>query len=1017
MELGAMFPTPSPRAASFVAFIGLFATVSAFGLTVTQTKLGNIFLAGEPVGFALNGTGSSVDWSVKNYFGQTVAGGNVALSSGAASLQPAVTLPGYYELTLTEKSGSTVIGTFPTTFAVVAPVALSPDSPFGAMTHCAQFDNPEIFGLLARGNISHFRDEQYWANIETSPGVYSFPTKFTGYMSAAAAKGLTPLIALDWSHPLYDYSSGQFTAPHTDNGRLGYANYSRAVLNQYGSQVPAVEVWNEYNGGTFVQGPATANKPLYYYQMLRKTHEVVKAVHPGVKILAGATVPVAHGFLKNVFAQGAMPYLDGISIHPYRTSPQGIELDIRELGELIKTYNGGQPKPIWATEFSKNIATAGDRPSGAPYLVQISVMMRNAGVERLYYYLTKENGSFPYRGLLRTSTAPEGKYVPNPAFPAYATLAAQTHDWIPSGRVTTGLKTTTYAYAMTKTGQSRHVLWAASPATVELSAAQPLTLVDIMGVSSTLTPQNGKVTLSLTENPCYVTGAITAFQDVNNLVLADSACDYDKTQTSHGWSYGYATLGSGASYQATNFQPLTWAIWKSDTYRWKKASGDYPFVTVDAMHPGGSDWAIKRWQSATAGKIRIEGTASIGANSVDGVSLRIFVDGSEVMTEILQAGESVEFSLLEVDVAAGSKVDFAITKIADTTNDATSLDVRIFDVSAIAPLGTPTSLTAQGVANNRVWLFWQDNAENETGYQIEWKWGTQPFTLVTTTAPNATSFYHNASMAEGIPYTYRVRAVSGTSASAYSNTATTTDNSSGSLTQYALTVNGGSGGGNYNAATIVPVQAAPPPPGQVFAGWTGGSGALANPSAASTNLAMPTGAVTITATYQNAVPNAPTNLTAQGVANNRVWLFWQDNASDETGYAIEWKWGSQPYTLVTTTGPNANSFYHNSSMAEGISYTYRVRAVSGTSASAYSNTASTTDNSAGSLTQYALTVNGGSGGGNYNATTIVPVQAAPPPPGQVFAGWAGGTVALTSPNATTTVIMPTGPVTITATYQ
>jgi len=939
-----MKQAPLPRAACFFVAI-LCNAASVFGLTVTQTKLGNIFVTGEQPAFTLGGTGASVGWTAKNYFGQTVASGTIALTGGVANLQPAVTQPGYYELNLVENGGGGT--TFATTFAVIAPATLTDSSPFGVQTHFAQFNTTDLMDVIARGNIRHFRDEQYWSLIETTPGVYSFPSSLTGYMSTAATKGLKPLITADWSNSLYDWEYGDFTAPHTDTGRLKYANYALAVLDHYAGQIPALEVWNEYNGGTFAKGDSAfnANKPSYYYQMLKKLYEVVKPTHPEVQVVAGATVPITHGFLKGVFQAGGMGYLDVVSVHPYRSTPEGVELELNDLNDLIKSYNGGQSKPIWATEFSKNITTAADRFSGAPFLVQQAVMMRNAGVARMYYYLTQEDSSFPYRGLVRKNNAPEGKYVPNPSYAAYANLALQLHDWTPAARVTAGLKTTTYAYRFTKSGTTKHVLWATSPATVELSTTQNLTKVDIMGVSSTLAPSNGKVTLALTGDPCYVTGTITAFQDVNNPILADSASDYDKTQGSNGWSYGYATLGSSDPYLASNFQPLSWAIWKMDNYRWKKTSADYPFATVDTMHPGGSDWMIKRWTSTAAGKIHVTGSAAVGSISTDGVALRIFVDSIQVDTEILHPGDAIAFDLPEVNVVAGSKVDFAIVNMADTTNDATTFFVRITQVPAPPTLATPTNLTAQGVADNRVWLFWDDNASGETGYQIEWKWGTNNFVTVATTGSNATSYFLNTNMASGISYTYRVRAVSGSIVSAYSNTASTTDAPGGSYTQYALTVNGGSGGGNYNPTTIVPIKAAAPPAGQVFAGWTGNTSALANPAAANTTVTMPASAMAVTATYTTASgpPAAPSNLTAHGVADNRIQLNWSDNSSGEDGFEIQWMWGTEPYTPVATVGSNTTAYLHATNMATGRVYTYRIRSFTGTQYSAWSNTVSTTD--------------------------------------------------------------------------
>ncbi|NJL18776.1 MAG: hypothetical protein HC901_00140 [Bdellovibrionaceae bacterium] len=66
---------------------------------------------------------------------------------------------------------------------------------------------------------------------------------------------------------------------------------------------------------------------------------------------------------------------------------------------------------------------------------------------------------------------------------------------------------------------------------------------------------------------------------------------------------------------------------------------------------------------------------------------------------------------------------------------------------------------------------------------------------------------------------------------------------------------------------------------------------------------------------------------------------------------------------------------------------------------------------------YVLAVNSGSGDGNYQAGTVVNISADAAPAGKAFAAWTGdvSTVADVT-NATTTVTMPAGAVTLTATY-
>ena len=70
-----------------------------------------------------------------------------------------------------------------------------------------------------------------------------------------------------------------------------------------------------------------------------------------------------------------------------------------------------------------------------------------------------------------------------------------------------------------------------------------------------------------------------------------------------------------------------------------------------------------------------------------------------------------------------------------------------------------------------------------------------------------------------------------------------------------LTVKSGSGSRKHAAGTIITVTADPPPPGKEFAGWSGDTQILANPSEATTSATIPSIDVTITATYTNATSN------------------------------------------------------------------------------------------------------------------------------------------------------------------
>ncbi|MCK6557574.1 S8 family serine peptidase [bacterium] len=189
------------------------------------------------------------------------------------------------------------------------------------------------------------------------------------------------------------------------------------------------------------------------------------------------------------------------------------------------------------------------------------------------------------------------------------------------------------------------------------------------------------------------------------------------------------------------------------------------------------------------------------------------------------------------------------------------------------PPAAPTNLAANAVSSSQINLAWQDNASDETGFEIDRATTSGgPYTQIATTGANVTT-YSNTGLSPNTTYYYRVRATNGAGDSGNSNEAFATTQS-------------------------------PPPP-----------------------------------------PAAPTNLTANAVSSSQINLAWQDNSSDETGFEIDRATTSGgPYTQIATTGANVTT-YSNTGLSPNTTYYYRVRATNGSGDSNNSNEAfATTQN-------------------------------------------------------------------------
>src|SRR5690606_18240468 len=113
------------------------------------------------------------------------------------------------------------------------------------------------------------RDEQYWEQLETAPGVYDFTVhnhKFEYYMQQLEQHDLKPHILFGYTSVHHDNNS----TPYTNAGRQAFASFVQAVLTHYGNQLDTVGVYNEFNARNFGDrgnGPADS-LPAYYYPLL-----------------------------------------------------------------------------------------------------------------------------------------------------------------------------------------------------------------------------------------------------------------------------------------------------------------------------------------------------------------------------------------------------------------------------------------------------------------------------------------------------------------------------------------------------------------------------------------------------------------------------------------------------------------------------------------------------------------------------------------------------------------------------
>jgi FtsP/CotA-like multicopper oxidase with cupredoxin domain len=259
-------------------------------------------------------------------------------------------------------------------------------------------------------------------------------------------------------------------------------------------------------------------------------------------------------------------------------------------------------------------------------------------------------------------------------------------------------------------------------------------------------------------------------------------------------------------------------------------------------------------------------------------------------------------------------------------------------------VATPTTLVAVPLAGPAVGLAWNDNATNETGYQVERSANGGAWTAIANlgaiAGPNAS--YTDSTVTRGTDYQYRVSAVNGNDR-ATSNVASS----------YVIAAPTG----------LTATQVAGPAAALSWSGrapsflverstdggttWT--SVITLGPGNGLITYTDPGATPGRTYTYRVTAVNGPDQVSSGNVSvpivapptnlaftllNNpvRVRLTWTDAATNETGYVVERSTGGGAFTQVGTVGVrNGGTVTFTGPATRGVTYTYRVAAVSGAS--------------------------------------------------------------------------------------
>lgn len=542
----------------------------------------------------------------------------------------------------------------------------------GAVTHFAQGWKPSLIeGALDIGALT-FRDGITWEKVERSKGEYDFSDPRLAYIDRAAREGVDVTLVFNWGNALYD---GGFT-PYTDAGRAAFADFIVATLDHYDS-IKSIEIGNEFNGNNYIDGPVLkagyALRDDYYAALIDVVYDKVKASHPDVTVLGGATHSIPVGYLKSLFEHGALDKMDGIAIHPYTSSAE----ELADHLELLRDAMGGTDKRIEVTEFGQSFDDISDAPA---YLLKMTSVMAANDVDAAHWYALAEQIGHPNMQLLGRSGEPT---VTGDAFHFVQEQllgAGAASDVSPDGL--------TYAYRF---GTKALVLWGEQQ---KVSFQVPVQVYDASGkpivhFSGILDPDEPVVVLSKAK---LAIGKNVVIQ--KSALVADSLHQFDvtagaTTRFEGPWSY-YALSGTGKLKELTTMDGGTragepWVPYIGDVNMrplMVSAAAVNPVDFSNGRNAGGRRDIVERYTASEDMVVRVAGQWDVQDSSADGVLLRVMHNGVELLRKSINSssnGYQYQLDLGGIGLKAGDTLDFIVgTNATPKGGDLTERRIQIF---------------------------------------------------------------------------------------------------------------------------------------------------------------------------------------------------------------------------------------------------------------------------------------------------------------------------------------------------
>ncbi|MDE3067280.1 MAG: cellulase family glycosylhydrolase [Verrucomicrobiota bacterium] len=273
--------------------------------------------------------------------------------------------------------------------------------------------------MIAAAGFKFARMDFVWAATERVKGKYDW-SDYDHLTAGMERRGIRPYFILDYSNPLYETND---IAPQHPASVAAFARWAAAAARHFHGRRVVWEIWNEPNGGFWHPAANVAQ----YTALALATCKAIRRADPRAAIVAPACAGFDWPFLETFLHSGVLAYLDGVSVHPYRSGPpETAAADYQRLRQLIANdAPKGRDIPILSGEWGYSSKTGGvSLETQADYIARQQLFNLYAGVPISIWYDWKNDGPDPAENEHNFGTVTLDM-KPKPAYQSIQTLTRE----------------------------------------------------------------------------------------------------------------------------------------------------------------------------------------------------------------------------------------------------------------------------------------------------------------------------------------------------------------------------------------------------------------------------------------------------------------------------------------------------------------------------------------------------------------------------------------------------------------